>query len=555
MELRPLGAVSTTLVKSRPPLDVAIQGGQVGDPVDHGVSPSLTVTPTAQAGPDVASPEVKTNLAPAVIVPAPPKSLTILEEPSVAKALGVRELNTIFEGPEKFRMRMRTAVLEVQRATGVEQILVPFVNGPGHNCSMVAGLARDPETGKLSAILRTGDSRASRSLRHIPPVKNGFIGGRHDKMKDSAHIAMEEVAEEVGGSCLEGGFRSLGDRLTPTMPHESTEADQYFVAMMVLDKQVTGDGGGMELPGLIEPLPVPIELGEAFAKIAHGEVADGARCRLVFQRALDSIGYIPQLGVSVHDHPKLKARWDTLGLGEVWDPRNLPPKPPSEPDAPEPPGPPPDPEAARVNDVMFHSVKEHPVLPGVTFLEAQTSHAIHEDGKVRPHGPTFPNYILKLDYDRAKLLAYSDPEHPRVRWVPQELPALAVKGFLDKSESGYHDQKTDLVRDNLPEFKLDLQDTEEQLQRLVASSGYTGKAEKLISDQGASEGQSDLRYHFYALPSERGSDFIPLREALRACRLGEAGDAQTEGALSFLADRLNYIPGLDMTVEEARKLL
>lgn len=453
-------------------------------------------------------------------------------------------LTSLFEGPKAFPMRMRRATLEIPRPSGVERVDVPFLSGPGHNCSLVAGLGVD-KAGKLVAVLRTGDTRAARSLRGEDYVRKGFIGGRHDKMKDAAHIALEEVAEETGGRTLKGGFRALGDRLLPTMPNESTEADQYFVAVMSLDGQVTGDGGGMELPGLIKPLPVPIDLGEAFGMMEKGEISDGARCRLVYQRGLDSIGYIPQLGVWVHDHPQLLARWDTLGLGEVWDPRQLEPNPP----------PPPssgeevvvNPDAARVNSVKFHSCEEIPVEPGVKFLNAVTSHAI--DGE-KPVGKPFPNYILKVDYDRAKVAVHTDDAHPLVKLVDVERPVMAAKGLLPPSERSYRNENTDLVRPDLVEMK-------------VTPGGARAEVEKalgvpvtpLCSHQGASEGQTDLRYHYFAAEGKADASFVPLREALRACRQGNAGDAPMEGALDFLAWKKDYIPCLDMTVEEARRLL
>lgn len=450
-------------------------------------------------------------------------------------------LTSLFEGPKGFPMRMRKAVLEMPGGARVD---VPFLSGPGHNCSLVAGLGVD-KSGKLTAVLRTGDTRAARSLRGEDYVRKGFIGGRHDKMKDAAHIALEEVAEETGGRTLKGGFRALGDRLLPTMPNESTEADQYFVAVMSLDGQVTGDGGGMELPGLIKPLPVPIDLGEAFGMMERGEISDGARCRLVYQRGLDSIGYIPQLGVWVHDHPQLLAKWDTLGLGEVWDPRQLeanPPPPPS--DSAEVTV---NPDAARVNSVMFHSCEEIPVEPGVKFLNATTSHAI--DGTT-PVGKPFPNYILKVDYDRAKVAEHTAEAHPRVRLVDVERPVMAVKGLLPPSERSYRNENTDLVRPDLLDFKV-----HPSTALVEAEKAVGGPVERLCAHQGASEGQTDLRYHLFSREVAGGEGFVPLREALRACRQGDAGDAQMEGALDFLAWKKDYIPGLDMTVEEARRLL
>jgi hypothetical protein len=469
------------------------------------------------------------------------------DPPPTAPSPKLVEVKSLFEGPAQFPMRMRVGVLEVERAGGVERLEVPFLSGPGHNCSLVAGLGLSSD-GQLQAILRTGDTRASRSLRGRDYVQKGFIGGRHDKMKESAHIALEEVAEEVGGRCLKNGFRSLGDKLMPTMPNESTEADQYFTAVMNLDGKVTGDGGGMELPGLIEPLPV--DLPKAFEMMKRGEVGDGARCRVVYQRALDSIGYIPQLGAFVHDHPQLKQRWDSLGLGPTWDPRKLEPEPPKA-DVSKTISVTPNERASQVNDCIFESVSEHPVRPGMTFLDARTSHAVRESGEKEKVGSGFANYILKVDYDRAKVAVYSGDERPSVKWSEVERPVLAIKGLLPSSERNYRNENTDLARPDLPEYQVSPKSAQMEVSHRIGAEPV-----QLCADQGASEGQSDLRYHFFAHRVEQpGADFVPLREALRACREGRAGDAQSEGALVFLADQLNYIPALDMTVDEARALL
>ena len=73
----------------------------------------------------------------------------------------------------------------------------------------------------------------------------------------------------------------------------------------------------------------------------------------------------------------------------------------------------------------------------------------------------------------------------------------------------------------------------------------------------ASAGQSDLKIHFYAVAEPQGAanaNYIPLSEALQRCREGQ-GDAQSEASLLRLARQLEWIPGLQMSVDQARKLI
>jgi len=141
--------------------------------------------------------------------------------------------------------------------------------------------------------------------------------------------------------------------------------------------------------------------------------------------------------------------------------------------------------------------------------------------------------------------------------APVARPVQAAKATVLKSECAGAGSNPNLVRLDVPEVRLDRHEPASmQVQRALHDAGVTGRAHELAASTAASGGQSDLYYHFYAVRVERPADdasFVPLSDALAACRLGE-GDAQTQDLLGPVARETRWIPSLRMTVDRARSL-
>ncbi len=439
---------------------------------------------------------------------------------------------------DKF-LKYKTYEVGVSTESGVKTFRGGFVHGPGHHISSIAAMAFD-EAMNPHPIFKTGDTRLSRSERHEPYVMIGGIAGRMDKEGASASkIVLAELAEEVGGEVVSGTFLPLGSSVTPTMPFESTEADAYYMAAVNITGTPYGDGGGMEVVDLIGPVMSSAQ--EAIVAMDNGTIAEGGRARAMFGRGFDAIGYIPQLGLYVHDHPQLAGRFDTLGLGQVLDPRSLV-KGSKLPEAP--------PQGtsleARINDVVCSRREETTLDTGTKMIDAVTSHAVNEGGTITALETTFANQYFQTDYDRAKVgVFFMDPvKGPMIEMTTQVRPALA---FAPESPR--------VVRQDVTDLKISREeDAASQL-----GEQLKGEVFNLGSKTPASSGQTDLYYHFAACqveppisPTERNA-FVPLSEAIRFCR-EDHGDAQTEALCERLADHLGWIPNLEMSVEEARRL-
>ncbi|MGE0495255.1 MAG: hypothetical protein AB7S38_38975 [Vulcanimicrobiota bacterium] len=453
------------------------------------------------------------------------------------------EQGPILETPFDKFLKVKRFRLEVEREGRVEPIEGYFLHGPGHNVAAVAALVFDADR-KPHVLLKTGDTRASRAERGEAYVQLGYIAGRLDKEGAGGEkIALAETAEEVGGEVVDGTFLSLSTFLSPTMPCESTEADAYYLAAVALTGEPCGDGGGMELLGLIGPYTA--EAGQGLESMDRGDVSEGGRARTLYCRAFDKIGFVPALGVYVQDHPELCARFDSLGLGLPVDIRahvHGAPIPPARCGSRT--------LEARVNTVEFVQRAELR-LEGQTVVDATTRHAVVEEGRLTPVGPAFVNQFQKLDYDRAKAVVYwVDPERgPLVRMHPVERPVLAVKGLLSPSPAR---ENTELVRLDVADIAVPRQASmQTELERQLGLS-----CRALGSPVSASSGQSDLYYHFFAaeVPAGESGDFLPLAEAIRLCRQGQA-DAHTEALLQRLAADLDWLPTLGMGLAQARELL
>ncbi len=319
----------------------------------------------------------------------------------------------------------------------------------------------------------------------------------------------------------------LGEELSPTMPLESTEADAYYLTLVVLSGEPTGDGGEMELSDLIGPKVVTAK--EGLQAMDAGLVADAGRARTLHGRALAKMGYLPALDVWVHDHPELLSSYSTLGLGEVQDPRGQ-----ARPGETPPTRVPSQSLAARVNHVVSVEREELVVSSRSKMIDAQTVHAVKEGEEVSRLEPSFANQYLALDYDRAKIVHYfSDPERgPMVQMKRQLRPPLALA-------------------EGLSVYRRDVED----VRRPRSTKTSPKEARELGKPCSASAGQSDLYYQFWAkqVPASE-DDFVTLAEALRLCRKGH-GDSQTEALLLRLAQDLQWLPHLGLSLGEARERL
>ena len=441
----------------------------------------------------------------------------------------------ITETPFNGFLKYKNYEVSVSRDGILERYRGGFVHGPGHHIAAVAAFAFD-EAMTPHPILKTGDTRLARADRQEPYVLDGFIAGRMDKKgADSSKIALAELAEEVGGEVVGETFRKLGESLTPTMPFESTEADNYYLAAVEITGKPTGDGGGMEVTDIIGPkFSTP---NEAIRAMDNGELSETGRTRALYGRGFDAIGYVPQLGVYVQDHPELAARYDTLGLGDVQDIRSQ--LKPSKFPEPWKPG---DNLESQINDVTCTKREETALDAESRMIDAKTKHAVNKNGVITTLDKEFPNQYLQLDYDRAKVATYYiDPERgPMVEMKSDVRPSLA---FAPDSPS--------VLRRDVEDIKIERdKGLEEQLPAGTRPLGKGG---------GASAGQTDLYYHYLAREVEQPSqdknaNFLPLGEAISLCRNGE-GDAQTEALCERLADDLNWLPNLGMSVAAAKSLM
>ena len=403
-----------------------------------------------------------------------------------------------------------------------------FVYGPGHHSSAMACFVFDQNNTPF-VVLKSGDTRFSRCHRGEPYVLDGFVAGRLDKKGVSgSKIALAELTEEIGGEAVEGSFLPLG-QLAPTMPFESTECDAYFLGAARLTGAPTGDGGKMELPGLIGPKFLPPQ--EALNRMDEGFVSDGGRARALYGRGFHKIGYLPFLGIYVEDYPQLVSRYQTLGLGELVDPRDWSPQSDFQAFAFQPEG-----KASAANHAVVVSQESLSLGPKAIMIDAKTRHAVKTRGGIECVGPAFANQYLRLTYDRAKVATYylSQESGPMVRMTGQTRPVLA-----------FAPQKPSVER-------MDVED-----KMVEREQPQVEGARQLGEPSGASSGQSDLYYSYWAQEIRKPGDaesFVTLAEALTLCREGH-GDAQTETVLLRLADSLEWCPQLGMSRAAVRRIV
>lgn len=413
---------------------------------------------------------------------------------------------------------------------------VGILNGPGHDCAAVAAVVLDPQ-GRPYMVIKTGDARMARVLRQDNYLKWGCVAGRMDKQgANASKIALAELTEEVGGEVVANTFQPLGKWMTPTQPYESSECDANFFSLIKLGATPKGDGGGMEVEGLIGPLFLKFQDG--FAAMEEGKVGDAGRAMTLYRRCADWMGYIPELDGWVYDHPKLSARYSSLGLGDPQDPRknwlseipgNFVPNGP----------------AAAIDGAAWTSLQEVKLDGHSRMLDGKTCHTAH--GK--PQGDPFNNQLMSSDYDRAKVVAYTvDAEKgPLVRLIQSPRPIAVLKSSqLAQEHQADRQENAELMQLDVDDVKFPRGGSPQDQ--------YDAPLQKLGEPCGASSGQSDIYYHFYARHTKKAPEMIPIARAIEECRSGQ-GDAQTEALLLRLCRQLHWIPTLDLSVEQAKSLL
>lgn len=413
---------------------------------------------------------------------------------------------------------------------------VGMLNGPGHDCAAVAAVVLDPQS-RPYMVLKTGDARMTRVLRHDTYLKWGCISGRMDKAgANASKIALAEITEEVGGQVVADSFKPVGNWLTPTQPYESSECDANFFSLIQLGDAPKGDGGGMEVEGLIGPLFLKFQDG--FAAMEAGKVGDAGRAMTLYRRCSDWMGYVPELDRWVYDHPRLQSRYSTLGLGNPYDPRkdgqssaipaNFVPHGP----------------AAAIDGAAWTECVKVKLDAHSQMLDGKTQHTAHGV----PQGPAFTNQLMQSDYDRAKVVAYTvDPEKgPLVRLSQNPRPIAVLKHTLSGEQQADRQENHELLQLDVDDIQFARGGSPQDL--------YDTPLQKLGEACGASSGQSDIYYHFYARQTRKAPEMIPIAQAIQQCRTGQ-GDAQTEALLLRLCRQLHWLPTLDLSVEQAQQLL
>lgn len=404
------------------------------------------------------------------------------------------------------------------------------LSGPGHDVVIIAALMIDPD-GRPHLVFKGGDTRPARTLRGEPYVKIGSIGGRLDHVGvGSSATAVLELAEETGAEVQAGLLFPLSQAASPTMPTHSTEADQYYAAIVQFPEgaRPVGDGGGMELSELLRP--IAFSARDGLMAIDRGAIGEGARARVAATRALCALGYVPALGCWRSELPeRIQGRFDPLGL-VTQAPAALPRAPMNLP-AP----------SAETVVVGCHLEDEQVIDAGegLVFRNAWASH-LGPGGEVvgRPYRIQF----LHVPQDLAKVVRYAkDPVYgaqvalQRRRRVPLAIKALALQAEL---QNGWV-QPVPLDVEECWVGAGDPRAVHAELTRWAKGAALV----QLGAPADASPGQSDLRYHFYAQEVGPESDLVPLAQAIRLLRQGE-GDAAAECALYRLADFLGYVPEL-----------
>jgi hypothetical protein len=355
----------------------------------------------------------------------------------------------------------------------------------------------------------------------------------------------------------------LGSKLMATMPGESTEADAYHTIVLRRFGHV-GNGSEQDAADTCKLMSPK----DAFAAMDAGRVADGARTRVAYSRALSRLGFLPQLGdVSVAAlPPALSARYKTLGLGPLQPPstrqRMVPATTPGDSSAASRP--------AAIDGLSIVSKDHVKVSDHHSLVTMEVSNVSHDRAdRSTPVGHAYSNELFHTDYDLAKVaIYYMDPKlGPMVRMEPVERPVMAIKGTNLVAECRYKDENVDLVREEAPEVRVAVDEAVGSSSETAAASvreelrrrGLAVEPRKLCEHTDASGGQTDLRYHFYAaqVPPPSATDgFVPLSDAIQMCRQGQ-GDVATESLLISLARSpgVDWIPELGMTVADARKAL
>lgn len=422
---------------------------------------------------------------------------------------------TLFEGPLSYK----TYKFETIVVGSPETYSGGFVHAPGHHLNAVAALSLDGEKRPL-IWLRSSDLQASRLSRGEPYALPSVVAGLRETQGESGDLSLVAgLFESTGLKIVDGSARALGADITPTMPLESTECESYFLGVVHTFTPVRGSGATV----------IPLSVKEAWELFESGKVSDAGRAQALYGRALDSIGYLRSHDVYATDFPALKERFDTLGMGEVWDLRatqegQAPPKlsgrvrPTRE---------------ARESAVVIHERKIS--LDHGEMVESRLRGADSPSGRVAGASSEIEAVFLKLPHDRLKVAEYylDEGAGPMVRLFTQ------VRAPLEFAPGKPRVLRRDVM--------------DGPIERDLEFPGTLENTVELGRPTSASASLSDLYYRFGATEMEtpakpKGEGYVTLAEALRECRSGQ-GDAQTEALLLRLADHLRWNPNLGMSWE------
>ena len=499
--------------------------------------------------------------------------------PASRVRIAVKREGTVFDG----WLKVHRFTVKITRGGITQEQRLSLLQRPGHDSTHTATVKLHGD-GAPTIVYKDGDTRPAAALRGTPYVATGIVAGSLDhEGVDAETNALAEIAEEVGGVPL-GKLMRLGASM-PTMPVTdgdgdlaSSESDDYFLGVLGDETtEIQGDGGGLEVIGLMKP--IELSISEALTRLDTGGVRENARARVALQRGLDKLGFVPQMNAWVKDLPEaLRARFSNLGLGDTYAPPDAtqaaPPAPHDE--APAASSVPAGENlnlASQVSAVDLGAPRLIALGGDATMLDGETRHLADDGtGKLVHVGRPTRIQTLHTEHDRLKLAQYYvDPKlGPMVRLDLVERPILAAKASMTgESEQAVRYDVGDL-RVPLPKVTVkdgqvlgaDELDGDARAHALKIAEAATpgAKVSVLSAPSYASPGQSDLRYHFLAaeVPAPRGGGsgaFVPLGEALARMRQGGTGDANTEALLLRLADHLAWVPQLGLTVAQAKAAL
>ncbi len=292
----------------------------------------------------------------------------------------------------------------------------------------------------------------------------------------------------------------------------------------------------MELKGLMRPQVLSIE--EALQGVSQGLFGEAARILVCLRRALHHLGYLPQLGCFAAElSEELAKKFQTIKSDGVdWRGYRQKggPLPEEDPVA----------LASQVTQAQYQVKSELKDSSGDRFLDLMAEHHTQSGQKA---GASYPAQVLDAKEDETIVLCYyqaAPGQEPLVKLGSRSYPCLTAKDILQGN------QPQELSLPCLDSFMGDpgLKNSAE-----IVTQNYPKQPKQHLFSCDASPGQSSLRYHLYAVPLPDSSEgLVPLGEAIARCQK-EGAEAATGAALWALADCLDWIVELGVSISDALK--